>query len=308
MPTIGAVARPQLAPERLPALAGVAERSGLPELWLWEDCFAEGGISTAAAVLASTHGLRVGIGILPTPLRNVALTAMEVATLARMFPGRLTVGVGHGVQAWMGQVGARPTSPLTLLSEYATALRRLLAGERVSAGGEYVRLDGVRLDWPPTVPVPLLAGATGPRTMRLTGQVADGTILTAGTTPDGVRQARAVIEQGRAEAGRDGHHEVVVYVLAATGRGARKRAQAEASTEEWNLEPHALVPLVGDAGAVAAGVRQWFAAGADRVVLQPTADEPDPEGFVHWVATDVAAAAAASAAADDLGGHAGDAP
>jgi phosphatidylethanolamine-binding protein (PEBP) family uncharacterized protein len=44
------------------------------------------------------------------------------------------------------------------------------------------------------------------------------------------------------------------------------------------------------------------------VVLQPTADEPDPEGFVHWVATDVAAAAAASAAADDLGGHAGDAP
>jgi alkanesulfonate monooxygenase SsuD/methylene tetrahydromethanopterin reductase-like flavin-dependent oxidoreductase (luciferase family) len=91
---------------------------------------------------------------------------------------------------------------------------------------------------------------------------------------------------------RDGHHEVVVYVLAATGPGARERAQAEASTEEWGLELNDLVPLVGDASVVAAGVRQWFDAGADRVVLQPTGDEPDPESFVRWVATDVAAAAA----------------
>ena len=48
---------------------------------------------------------------------DVAITGMELATLHRLFPGRPVVGVGHGVQSWMGQVGARVESPLTLLQE-----------------------------------------------------------------------------------------------------------------------------------------------------------------------------------------------
>ena len=83
-----------------------------------EDCFRESGIASAAAALAWTEGLRVGIGLLPVPLCNAALTAMEIATLDRMFPGRAVIGVGHGVRDWMGQVGARVESPLTLLREY----------------------------------------------------------------------------------------------------------------------------------------------------------------------------------------------
>ena len=74
----------------------------------------------------------MGIGLLPVPLRNVALTAMELATLERAIPGRLIGGVGHGVQSWMGQVGARVESPVTLLREYSVALRRLLDGESVT--------------------------------------------------------------------------------------------------------------------------------------------------------------------------------
>ena len=54
-------------------------------MWLWEDCFAESGIATAAAALAWTERLTVGIGLLPVPLRNVALSAMENATLERLF-------------------------------------------------------------------------------------------------------------------------------------------------------------------------------------------------------------------------------
>jgi hypothetical protein len=42
-------------------------------------------------------------------------------------PGRIAVGVGHGMPGWLDQVGARPASPLTLLEEYISALRRLLA-------------------------------------------------------------------------------------------------------------------------------------------------------------------------------------
>ena len=83
-------------------LAQSVESAGLDELWVWEDCFKQSGVASAAVALASTGRIRVGIGLMPTPLRNVALTAMEVATLARVFPGRLMPGVGHGVQEWMG--------------------------------------------------------------------------------------------------------------------------------------------------------------------------------------------------------------
>lgn len=127
MTTLGAVYRPQLPPENLRSVVLTAEESGVDSLWLWEDCFLESGIACASAALAWTSRLKVGVGLLPVPLRNVAITAMEAATLDRLFPGRVTIGVGHGVQDWMGQVGARVASPLALLSEYTEALKALLA-------------------------------------------------------------------------------------------------------------------------------------------------------------------------------------
>ncbi|MEU9601289.1 LLM class flavin-dependent oxidoreductase [Streptomyces sp. NPDC048109] len=286
MTGLGAVLRPQLAPERLRAVVGVADEVGLEELWLWEDCFREGGISTAAAALAWTERVRVGVGLLPVPLRNVALTAMEAATLHRMFPGRAVLGVGHGVQDWMEQVGARAESPVTLLREHLLALRALLRGERVTVKGRYVQLDDVALDWPPQQAVEVFAGATGPRSLRLTGEAADGTVLTANTPPDGVRRARRLIDEGRAAAGRgDGAHKVVVYLLAATGAGARERLRGELVAEGVADVPG--LGVAGDAQAVADAVRRLAEAGADTVILQPTGDEPDPEGFVRFAAEQV---------------------
>nr|WP_168530001.1 LLM class flavin-dependent oxidoreductase [Streptomyces sp. RPA4-2]QIY64387.1 LLM class flavin-dependent oxidoreductase [Streptomyces sp. RPA4-2] len=287
MTTLGAVLRPQLPPERLRDVARLADDVGLEELWLWEDCFREGGISAAAAALAWTERLRVGVGLLPVPLRNVAVVAMEAATLHRMFPGRAVLGVGHGVQEWMGQVGARPESPLTLLREHLDALRALLRGERLSTRGRYVTLDDVALDWPPSTPVPVLAGATGPRTLRLAGEAADGTVLTSSTTPDGVRRARSTIDEGRASAYRSDPHRVVVYLLTATGPDADARLKAEFESE--GLGPVPDLGVAGDAGAVAAAVRRLADAGADAVILQPTGDEPDPEGFVRFAAEEVRA-------------------
>ncbi|MFJ4522265.1 LLM class flavin-dependent oxidoreductase [Streptomyces sp. NPDC088810] len=284
MTGLGVVFRPQLPPERLRAVAREADAAGLEELWLWEDCFLEGGVSTAAAALAWTERVRVGIGLLPVPLRNVAVTAMEAASLERMFPGRAILTLGHGVQDWMGQVGARAASPLGLLGEHLDALRALLRGERLTVRGRYVQLDDVALDWPPEHPVDILAGGTGPRTLRLSGEKADGTLLTAATSVDGVRRARKLVEEGRRAAGRGGPHRVVVYLLAATGAGAEARLRAELATE--GLES-ADVGVAGDAGAVAEAVRQLTEAGADTVVLQPTADEPDPEGFVRFAAQEV---------------------
>lgn len=277
---------PQLPPERLRSVARAADEAGLDELWLWEDCFLESGITAAVAALAWTQRLTVGVGLLPVPLRNVAITAMELATVHRLFPGRARVGVGHGVQDWMGQVGARVESPMTLLREQLTALRALLGGERVTTKGRYVELAGVALDWPPAAAPELLAGATGDRTLRLSGEAADGTILTGGTTVEQVRRARRLIDEGRARGGRTGSHPVVVYLHAATGPDAAARLERE--RVGWRYDTMAGRSASGDAYAVAEAVRAWAAAGADTVVLQPTPDDPDPEGFMAFVAQEVA--------------------
>jgi alkanesulfonate monooxygenase SsuD/methylene tetrahydromethanopterin reductase-like flavin-dependent oxidoreductase (luciferase family) len=283
MTVLGVVFLPQNPPERLRPIAAAADAAGLEELWLWEDCFLESGIATAAGALAFTSRLRVGIGLLPVPLRSVALAAMEIATLSRLFPDRFIPGVGHGVQQWMAQLGVAVDSPLTLLREYLTALPALLRGETVTMTGRYLKLDQVTLDWP--APGPVYVGASGPRSLRLSGELADGTILTAGTTVDGVRSARDLIADGQASRENPVPHRIVVYLHAASGPDAAGRLEADRI--RWGYDSIDQVSVTGDAARMAEGIAGWVAAGADTVVLQPTPDDPDPEGFIAFVAGEV---------------------
>ncbi len=290
VPALGVVLVPTLPPEALHPLVAAADRH-LDELWLWEDCFKESSIAAAGAALAWSERVRVGIGLAPVPLRNVALLAMEIATLHRLFPGRLLPGIGHGVQDWMGQVGARAASPLTLLREHAEALRRLLDGHEVSVSGRYVTLDRVRLDWPPEPGTPLLVGGTGPRTLELAGRVGDG-ILIGSATSDAELAASVAAAQAGWVAGRGaagGRMPVVTHLLTATGPGAEQRIADE--LRRWDRTDGALGRgVAGDARTVADAVRRLAEIGATSVIIQPTEDEPDLEGLVEFVGRDVRSA------------------
>ena len=274
VPRVGILFRPQLPPERLREFVISAEAAGLDDLWMWEDCFAEGGLTTATAALAWGGSLRIGLGLMPVPLRNPALAAMELATLARLFPGRFVPAVGHGVLPWMEQVGARVPSPMTLLREWVTATRALLSGDAVTVSGQYVRLTDVALDWPPAAVPPLLVGARGPKTLALAGELADGLVLDAGISPQGVRQAVR-----RAAARRP--HEVVVNVLCGAGAGSMERIEAELATSSEPLSSRA---AVGSPEDVAETVRSFAGAGATTVVLQPTAEDPDVAATIRLAA------------------------
>jgi alkanesulfonate monooxygenase SsuD/methylene tetrahydromethanopterin reductase-like flavin-dependent oxidoreductase (luciferase family) len=230
-------------------------------------------------MLAWTDRLRLAVGVAPVPLRNVALAAMETGALHRLFPGRVTVGFGHGVQSWMGQVGARAESPVTLLSEYLAALRGLLDGERLTVDGRYVKLKDVALGLPPLTSPPVFCAAGGPRTLQVSGRLADGTILDSASTADKVRGARQVIDESRAAAGRGGAHPVVLYLLTVTGQDAARRLEA--------LGRAGTATVAGDARAVADAVRFWAEAGADKVVLHPAPDDSDPVAFVRFAAEQV---------------------
>jgi 5,10-methylenetetrahydromethanopterin reductase len=173
------------------------EHDGLDELWIIEDCFYTAGISLAATALARTERLRVGLGILPAVARTAAVTAMELATLAELAPGRLLAGIGHGVQAWMAQMGARTNTPVNTLEEVIVNVKRLLKGEEVTFAGKHVTLDRVKLNAPPAHIPPVLSGVRGPKSLAMSGLVADGLVLAECTSPAAVRQAREIA--GRAE-------------------------------------------------------------------------------------------------------------
>ncbi|MHA6694914.1 LLM class flavin-dependent oxidoreductase [Homoserinimonas sp. A520] len=277
---VGAVFSPyQNAPEAFRAAVEAAEEAGVPELWLWEDCFRQSAFATASAALAWTDRLRIGIGISPMPLRNVAVTAMEIATIERMFPGRLYPGIGHGVLPWMAQVGARVASPLTLMREYIPALRSLLAGDEVTVSGRYVTFDRVRLEYPPENAPPVYAAGEGPKTLGLTGEVADGTILVAGRTPAEFSDQIRAVNEGRSRATHGDSAKIIAYVTAAFGDGAEARVRADLGDSGIDGDR----AVWGDADAVAAAVKRFAAVGIDDVVLLPAAGEPDLAEFFRAV-------------------------
>lgn len=239
---IGAMLPRDLATGQVLDYARRAEVLGFDELWVVEDLGFRGGIAQAGAVLACTTRIGVGVGVLPAGVRNAAFAAMEVATLAQLFPGRLTVGIGHGMGEWMAQVCARPSSPLTLIQEYTHALRALLNGEPGPAPGRYVHVPDVLLDQPPARVPPLLLGVRGPKSLAAAGRAADGILLAEPATPAYIR---AALDQARADA-PDRDLQVVVYDVAAVDEDHRvaldrvRPALAPVGEQAW--APH-IAPL-----------------------------------------------------------------
>jgi len=267
------------APEGLPQFAREVEESGADELWVVEDLEWTGAVASAATALAVTDRLRVGIGITPAPLRNPALLAMELGALARMFPGRLTAGVGHGVREWMVKVGVAPRSPLALLEETVTAVRALLRGEEVTVDGREVHLDGVRLVHPPAVVPPVVAGVLGPRSLELAGRAADGVIVAEGHGPADLAEVLAHVGKGRADRTDGADHSLTVFAFLCV----QDDPELLRTTIGPSLDGHAawlgrpaeqVFAASGPVATVAARVRELWAAGAGTVVLRAVGPEP----------------------------------
>lgn len=275
--------RPNFHPGGLRDVASSAEAAGVDELWFWEDCFQQGGIAQVAVALASTERLSIGIGLVPAPLRNVATAAMEFATLEAMFPGRTRIAVGHGVQSWMRQAGAAVASPMTLLREYVTALRGLLSGDDVTVDGRYVKLSDVRLEFPAARRLPILIGGTGPKTLRLAGEIADGVLVDSRYSTVTVLDALGHVAAGRSEADTE-PFSTVMFVACAPGADAGARLAAEAVRQE--VPEGGVFGVGGTAEQIAAGLQPYRDAGVDAVALQPLGPLADMPEFIA-VAADV---------------------
>lgn len=160
-----------------------------------------------AAFAASTERIKVGSGVVNTWTRNTALLASTFVTLDDLAPGRVILGVGAWWDPLARKVGIDRKKPLKCMRETIEACRALFSLEEVTYHGEFVDLDGVRIDVvhgdASARDIPIYVGATGPKMLELSGEIADGVVLNYMVSPLYNDHAMERIAAGAAKAGRN---------------------------------------------------------------------------------------------------------
>jgi alkanesulfonate monooxygenase SsuD/methylene tetrahydromethanopterin reductase-like flavin-dependent oxidoreductase (luciferase family) len=167
---------------------------------IWSDCYA-----TLALVAANTSRIKLGTGVAIAPTRLAPVTAHSIASIARLAPGRVFLGIGTGHTA-MRVMGMRPMIPREF-REYLRVVRGLLANEEVeyTHGAEtrairFLNVDRKFIEL--EKPIPIWVAANGPGALRAAGAYGDGRISALNEPPEMTRRSLAAISAGARELGR----------------------------------------------------------------------------------------------------------
>jgi probable F420-dependent oxidoreductase len=298
-------------------LVRTADRCGYTDAWSFES-FGSDAFSPLAATAMLSERMRLGTAIVPVYTRPAALIAMSAATVNQLSGGRLVLGLGIStpniVENWMGVPFEKPH---TRVRETVAAIRAIMKGEKVTAAGKVVRINGFRmemnLDMPPA---PIYLGAQGAKMLRLAGEIGDGVIVnfvTTDTLPAMLEHTR----EGMRATGKDPSKlDVVCRIICAVGEDeATTRAlfrrsltayltvpqynkffrqigyenEAGVAMELWNkgerkqaLEsvPEEMVEAIfvfGDAKKCRRRIDEYFRAGVTTTALQFSSFAPTPE-------------------------------
>lgn len=248
-----------------------AELCGFEAVWQAESRLVRDAIVPMAAFAAVTSRIKIGSGVINNWTRNAAVIAATFLTLDDLAQDRIYCGVGAWWDPLAAKVGIERRKNLLAMREVVTVVRRLLNRERVSFDGEFVRMDDVELDVvhgrkePRNVPIYI--GATGPKMMALTGEIADGAVLNYLVSPKYNEMAMAQLEIGARKAGKsidevDRPQLVVCSVdndRAAALDGARKLV-----TQYLGQQPHIMK---------ASGVSQDLLDEINQVLTWPATEE-----------------------------------
>ena len=153
----------------------------------------------------SDGGLVTGIAVCPVMYRTPVAFAMSAGTLSELTGGRFVLGIGSG-GAYRPKarqaLGLPKLSALSMMRDYLTTTRALLAGEEVDYEGPVVTLRGGKLGIDPPPRTPVYLGALGPEMLRLAGELSDGAALNW-CDPGQIAWSRERISEGAARAGRN---------------------------------------------------------------------------------------------------------
>jgi 5,10-methylenetetrahydromethanopterin reductase len=222
-----------------------AEESGFEAVWQAESRLVREATVPMAAFAAVTQRIKVGSGVVNTWTRNVGLMAATFSTLDDLAPGRIMLGIGAWWEPLATKVGVDRRKPLLAMREMVEVTRRLLAMERVTFDGEFVKVNDIELDIVhgdrSPKDVPIYIGATGMKMMELAGEIGDGALLNYMVGPGYNQRAMEALRAGARRAGRDvadlDRPQLIVCSLDEDRDAALDRAR-ELVTQYLGQQPH----------------------------------------------------------------------
>ena len=163
-----------------------AERLGVDIAWTAET-WGYDGATLLAYLAAKTTKLRLGTGIMQVGTRTPAMTAMTAMALASLSGDRFVLGLGvSGPQVIEGWHGVRFTRPMQRLREVVDIVRMVACGERLVYHGEIYDLPlpggegkAMASSARPRPNLPIYLATLGPKSLELTGEIADGWLGTS---------------------------------------------------------------------------------------------------------------------------------
>lgn len=150
---------------------------------IWRDVYV-----ALTLALGKTKTIRIGPGVTNPVTRDPSVTASAIASLDELSPGRTVLGLGVGDSS----VHTLHRSPATLeeLRSSVDIIRGLLEGREVPVDGKKIRLSWAKRR------IPIYLASTGPKSLRMAGEIADGVIINVGTHPSLINWALGHIEEG----------------------------------------------------------------------------------------------------------------
>jgi 5,10-methylenetetrahydromethanopterin reductase len=202
-----------LSPQRCLELARAAEASGFHAVWFAENAFNRGVLPAAAACVAATRRIGIGIGVFNPYNRHPTLMAMEIGALDELAQGRVRLGIGSGIAAATRRMGLHPDRPVAAVRDAITIVRGMLAGGEVNYTGRVFSAFNVKLEYKALRPrMPLLMAARGDQALALCGEIADGLMISNMCPAEFTRHAVEVMRRSARDAGRQIPAEVVQYI------------------------------------------------------------------------------------------------
>lgn len=154
-----------------------------------------------ARLAADSGAMRLGTGILLLALLNPVEAAENLATLAALADGEVIAGVGIGYRAQENAAFGVERGRAQVFERKLDVLRRLLAGEAVTAAGPGYRLTDARVLHAPARPPRIWIAANSDRAVRRAARLGDAWLLNPHTRLDELERQVALFAQERAAAG-----------------------------------------------------------------------------------------------------------
>jgi F420-dependent oxidoreductase-like protein len=258
--------------DKLVARGQEIERRGFHTLWM-ANIFSLDAILTLAIVGRETKRIELGTAVVPTYPRHPMAIAQQALTANQAAGGRFALGIGLSHRIVIEDMfGMSYDKPARHMREYLEVLRPLLRGEPVKYSGEVYRVQG-QLGIG-TQPPALLVAAMGDAMLKLTGELADGTVLWMTGAKTVETHAAPKLNAAAAAAGRPKPRVAAGIPIALTSDadGARRWAAENlvvygqlpsyrAMLDREGLAGPADLALVGDEKTLDAGLARLASAG-----------------------------------------------